>query len=41
MSQDKEKRSEINEDKMREDESSKIFNKGKKAFDFSVQQIKG
>ena len=33
--------SEVNEDKRREGESYKIFNKGKKAFDFSVQQIKG
>ena len=41
MSQEKKKRSGINEDKMREDESCKIFNKGKKAFDFSVQRLKG
>ena len=41
MSQEKKKRSGINEDKMREDESCKIFNKGKKAFDFSVQRVKG
>ena len=26
---------------MREDESCKLFNKGKKAFDFSVQRVKG
>ena len=41
MSQEKKKRSGINEDKMREDEGCKIFNKGKKAFDFSVQRVKG
>ena len=40
MSQEKKKRSGINEDKMGEDESCKIFNKGKKAFDFSVQRVK-
>ena len=41
MSQEKKKRSGIDEDKMREDESCKIFNKGKKAFSFSVQRVKG
>ena len=41
MSQEKKKRSGISEDKMREDESCKIFNKGKKAFDVSVQRVKG
>ena len=41
MSLEKKKRSEINKDKMREDESCKIYNKGKKAFDFSVQRVKG
>ena len=41
MSQEKKKRSGINEDKMREDEICKTFNKGKRAFDFSVQRVKG
>ena len=41
MSQEKKKRSRINEDKMRENENCKISNKGKKAFDFSVQRVKG
>ena len=40
MSQGKKKRSGINEDKMREDESCKIFNKSKNPFDFSVQRVK-
>ena len=41
MSQEKKKSFGSNEDKMREDESCKMFNKGKKAFDFSVQRVKG
>ena len=36
MSQEKKKTSGINKDKMREDESCKIFNKYKTAFDFSM-----
>ena len=40
-SQAKNRRSGINEDKIRDDESCEIFNKGKKAFDFSVQRVKG
>ena len=40
MSQEKKKRSGINEDKMREDEICKVFNKGKKVCDFSVQRVK-
>ena len=41
MSQEKKKRSGINKDKMREDEICKVFNKGKKSYDFSVQRVKG
>ena len=41
MSQEKKKRFGINEDKMREDGSCKIFHKGKKAFNFSMQRLKG
>ena len=41
MSQDKKERSDINEVKMREYESCKIFNKCKRTFEFSVQKIKG
>ena len=41
MSEEKKKRYGINEDKMREDESCKVFNKGKKAFDFLVQRVRG
>ena len=41
MSQEKKKRSGINEDKMREEEGCKIFTKGEKAFDLSAQRVKG
>ena len=41
MSQEKKKRSGVNEDKVREDEICKVFKKGKREFDFSVQRLKG